>query len=114
MTQHPQKELQSDELLAVIFEYIGKITAETDLDRLLMILADLGKSLVLADRCTVWLHNPKSNQLWTIVAHGIDPVMIHEKSGFIGHSYSTGESIIVKDAYKDARLNKTIDLSTGI
>ncbi len=110
---HPQNELQSEELLAVIFEYMGKITAETDLDKLLMILADLGKSLVLADRCTVWLHNPETHQLWTIVAHGIERVIIPEKSGFIGHSFSTGESIIVKDAYEDARFNEAIDRSTG-
>ena len=76
---HPQNELQSEELLAVIFEYMGKITAETDLDKLLMILADLGKSLVLADRCTVWLHNPENHQLWTIVAHGIERVTIPDK-----------------------------------
>ncbi|MDX1807102.1 MAG: HD domain-containing protein [Paenisporosarcina sp.] len=110
---HPQNELQSEELLAVIFEYMGKITAETDLDKLLMILADLGKSLVLADRCTVWLHNPETHQLWTIVAHGIERVIIPEKSGFIGHSFSTGESIIVKDAYDDVRFNEAIDRSTG-
>lgn len=110
---HPQNELQSEELLAVIFEYMGKITAETDLDKLLMILADLGKSLVLADRCTVWLHNPETHQLWTIVAHGIERVIIPEKSGFIGNSFSTGESIIVKDAYEDVRFNEAIDRSTG-
>ncbi|MFC6041092.1 HD domain-containing phosphohydrolase [Paenisporosarcina macmurdoensis] len=110
---HPQNELQSEELLAVIFEYMGKITAETDLDKLLMILADLGKSLVLADRCTVWLHNPETHQLWTIVAHGIERVIIPEKSGFIGHSFSTGESIIVNDAYEDVRFNEAIDRSTG-
>ena len=86
-TFHLQTELQSEELLAVIFEYMGKITAETDLDKLLMILADLGKSLVLADRCTVRLHNSESHQLWTIVAHGIDRVMIPDKSGFIGRSF---------------------------
>lgn len=108
-----QNELQSEELLAVIFEYMGKITAETDLDKLLMILADLGKSLVLADRCTVWLHNSETSQLWTIVAHGIERVMIPDNSGFIGHSFSTGESLIVEDAYEDARFNEAIDRSTG-
>ena len=112
-TFHLQNELQSEELLAVIFEYMGKITAETDLDKLLMILADLGKNLVLADRCTVWLHNAESHQLWTIVAHGIERVMIPDKSGFIGHSFSTGESLIVEDAYKDVRFNEAIDRSTG-
>ena len=49
---YPQNELQSEELLAVIFEYMGEITAETNLDKLLMILADLGKisSLQIAAR----------------------------------------------------------------
>lgn len=108
-----QNELPSDELLAVIFEYIGKITAETDVDKLLMILANLGKRLVLADRCTVWLHNTKNQQLWTIVAHGIDRVAVPDHSGFIGHSFSTGESIIVEDAYEDERFNQTIDRTTG-
>lgn len=108
-----QNELQSDELLAVIFEYMGKITAETDLDRLLMILADLGKRLVLADRCTVWLHHSENQQLWTIVAHGIERVVIPDTSGFIGHSFSTGQPIIIEDAYNDARFNDTIDRTTG-
>jgi response regulator RpfG family c-di-GMP phosphodiesterase len=39
--------------------------------------------------------------------------MIPDKSGFIGHSFSTGESIIVEDAYEDARFNEAIDRSTG-
>lgn len=112
ITPH-QNELHSDELLAVIFEYMGKITAETDLDRLLMILADLGKRLVLADRCTVWLHNAENHQLWTIVAHGIERVVIPDTSGFIGHSFLTGLPIIVEDAYRDARFNDTIDRSSG-
>lgn len=112
-TIHHQNELQSEELLAVIFEYMGRITTETDLDKLLMLLADLGKRLILADRCTVWLHNAENQQLWTIVAHGIEPVIISDKSGFIGHSFLTGESIIIENAYEDARFNDAIDQSTG-
>lgn len=106
-------ELKSDELLAVIFEYMGKITAENDLDKLLMILADLGKRLVLADRCTVWLYNPMEHQLWTIVAHGVDRIVIPADSGFVGHSYTTGELTIVEDAYEDSRFNFAVDQSTG-
>lgn len=91
---------------------MGKITAETDLDKLLMILADLGKRLVLADRCTVWRHNFKNHQLRTIVAHGIDRVVIPDKSGFIGHYLSTGQSLVVEDAYTDERFNRAIDESS--
>lgn len=108
-----QDELKSDELLAVIFEYMGIITAENELEKLLMILADLGKRLVLADRCTVWLYDSKEHQLWTIVAHGVDPIVISADSGFVGHSFSTGENLIIEDAYNDSRFNVAIDQSTG-
>lgn len=108
-----QDELRSDELLAVIFEYMGKITAENDLEKLLMILADLGKRLVLADRCTVWLYDSQEHQLWTIVAHGVDRIVISADSGFVGHSFSTGEKLIIEDAYNDSRFNVAIDQSTG-
>lgn len=108
-----QNELKSEEMLAVIFEYMGKITAENDLDKLLMILADLGKRLVIADRCTVWLYNAAEHQLWTIVAHGIERVVIPADSGFVGHSFMTGEPVIVEDAYLDSRFNDAIDRSTG-
>jgi len=66
-----------------------------------MILADLGKRLVLTDRCTVWLYNPMEHQLWTIVAHGVDRIVIPADSGFVGHSFTTGELTIVEDAYED-------------
>jgi hypothetical protein len=66
-----------------------------------LILANPDKILILADYCTVWLHNSKTHQLWTIVAHGIGRVMVPDKSGFIGHSFFYWLPIIVKDSYED-------------
>ncbi|MHA6260079.1 HD domain-containing phosphohydrolase [Sporosarcina sp. CAU 1771] len=106
-------ELKSDEMLAVIFKYMAKIMTENNIEKLLMNLADLGKKLVVADRCTVWLHKPAEKMLWTVVAHGMGKITIHEDSGFVGHCVTTREPIIVSDAYLDARFNKKVDLETG-
>ena len=80
---------------------MSKVTMENDLEKLLMILADLGKKLVVADRCSVWLHEPSEQTIWTVAAHGIEKIIIPQESGFVGHSISTGKVIIVEDAYLD-------------
>jgi len=107
------KDLQPDRILAIIFEYMSKVSMENDLEKLLMILADLGKKLVVADRCSVWLHEPLEQTIWTAAAHGIEKVIIPEESGFVGHSIASGKVISVEDAYLDERFNQKIDVETG-
>ncbi|KAA0965471.1 HD domain-containing protein [Sporosarcina sp. ANT_H38] len=107
------KDLQSDRILGVIFEYMAKVSMENDLEKSLMILADLGKKLVVADRCSVWLYDTSKQTIWTVAAHGIEKVIIPQESGFVGHSIATGKIIIVEDAYLDERFNQEIDIETG-
>lgn len=107
------QELKPEEMLSIIFKYMAQITVENDLEKLLMKLADLGKKLVVADRCTVWLHKPAEHTLWTVVAHGMGKVTMGEDSGFVGHCLKSGEAVIVSDAYQDERFNKEVDLETG-
>ena len=103
----------SDRLLAVIFEYMTKISVETDIKKMVMSLADLGKQLVAADRCSVWLHEPDDKTLWTVGAHGIQKISIPEDSGFVGYCVKTGDAFIIEDAYADSRFNRTVDEETG-
>ncbi|WP_205407165.1 HD domain-containing phosphohydrolase [Sporosarcina sp. PTS2304] len=103
----------SDRLLGVIFEYMTKITVETDIKKMVMNLADLGKELVYADRCSVWLHNPEERSLWTVGGHGVQKISIPEDSGFAGHTVQTGAELNIQDAYKDERFNPTVDKETG-
>ncbi len=106
-------DLEPDRILAIIFEYMSKVSMENDLEKLLMILADLGKKLVVADRCSVWLHEPSEQTIWTVAAHGIEKIIIPQESGFVGHSIATGKVIMVEDAYLDKRFNQEIDIETG-
>ncbi|WP_232319601.1 MULTISPECIES: HD domain-containing phosphohydrolase [Sporosarcina] len=103
----------SDRLLAVIFEYMTKISVETDIKKMVMNLADLGKELVAADRCSVWLHEANEKTLWTVGGHGVKTISIPDDSGFVGHCVKTGEALIIEDAYSDHRFNRTVDLETG-
>lgn len=99
--------------LTKIFESIAVISGETELEPVLVELAQLGKDLAGADRCTVWLHDEVSHENWTLVAQGIEPIRIPADSGFVGVSIQQGESLRIDDAYQDDRFNRSIDEKTG-
>ena len=42
-------------MLRVIFDYAAKIANERILDNVLMLMADMGREMIVSDRCTVWL-----------------------------------------------------------
>jgi HD-GYP domain-containing protein (c-di-GMP phosphodiesterase class II) len=103
----------SEELVKTIFSYVGRIATERDIDKLLILLADMGRDLISADRCTVWLLDRKSQKLWSRVAHGMNRIVIRCSEGIAGCVATTGESLIINDPYHDERFDKEIDKKTG-
>lgn len=106
-------EHRSDKMLAMIFEYMTKMSLETNIHNILQVLADLGQKMVNADRCSVWLHEPTEKIIWTVAGHGLEKVTVDESSGIVGLSIQTEETIRVLDAYADPRFNDAIDRKTG-
>lgn len=110
--KHPSG--KRDPLIALL--KIGQtVAAETDIDVLLKVIAEETKAAIHADRCTVFLYDKNTNELWSKVALGMDSQEIRfpADKGLAGHVVSTGETINIKDAYQDNRFNKEIDLQTG-
>ncbi|MDD3012838.1 MAG: tetratricopeptide repeat protein [Candidatus Gastranaerophilales bacterium] len=91
------------------------IAAETDVDKLLEIITEETRKALNADRCTVFLLDKNTNELWSKVALGMgnDAIRIPTNTGLAGHVIMTGETVNIKDAYNDARFNKEIDKKTG-
>ncbi len=104
---------KAEELLQVIFKYVVQIANERNVDKLLISLADMGRDLVSADRCTVWLIDKKNSTLWTKVAHGVDRIVIPLTAGIAGYVARTGKSIFINDAYSDPRFDQQVDKETG-
>jgi len=105
---------ERDPLIALL--KIGQaVSAETEIDVLLKVVAEETKAAIQADRCSVFLYDKKNNELWSKVALGMDSQEIRfpVNKGLAGHVVKTGETINIKDAYSDERFNKEIDLQTG-
>ena len=53
MTELDQRQaVESQKILDLLFSYMPKIAAERKMDHLLVLMADLGRSIVSADRCS--------------------------------------------------------------
>ncbi len=72
------------------------------------------KKLLNADRCTLFLYDEDSDELWSRIATGLDgEIRFPANLGIAGHVFQTGEIINIPDAYKDSRFNPEIDKKTG-
>ena len=105
---------KGDPLIALL--KIGQtVSAETDIDVLLKVIAEETKSAIQADRCSVFLYDKNRDELWSKVALGMNSQEIRfpADKGLAGHVVKTGETINIKNVYSDDRFNKEIDIQTG-
>ena len=113
MTELDERQVvESQRILELLFAYMPKIAAERKMDGLLILMADLGRSIVAADRCSLWLVDNDRGELWTKVAHGVSELRIPHDAGFVGYSVKTGEPLLIKDAYQDPRFDRRSDEKT--
>jgi len=108
-----REELTPEQMLRIIFDYTAKIANERNLHNVLVLMANMGREMILSDRCTVWLIDHKRGELFTTVAHGVNEIRIPIGTGFVGHSIALGQPLLIEDAYKDPRHNAENDRKTG-
>ena len=105
----------NDPLIALV--KIGQaVAAEKNIDVLIRTIAEETRTALNADRCTVFLYDKETDELYSKVATGLDDfkeLRIPANKGLAGHVVKTGETINIKDAYKDKRFNKAVDKKTG-
>lgn len=91
------------------------VAAYETLDEMLEMLVEITTAEVDADRGTIFLNDSATGELYSRVAQGNfqREIRILNDSGIAGHVFTTGEGLIVHDAYKDSRFNPDIDSETG-
>jgi signal transduction histidine kinase len=91
------------------------IGLDLQLNDMLVQISQKACEVMEADRCSIFLHDPNTDELWSTVALGMEGKVIRIPSsiGFAGYSFQTGETINLEDAYGDERFNKEVDFKTG-
>lgn len=105
---------QKDPLVALV--KIGQaVGAEKNIKKLIHTIAEETKFAMKADRCTVFLYDKETDEIYSLVALGLGDgeLRLPAGKGLVGAAIKNGETINIKEAYDDDRFNKDVDLSTG-
>jgi len=103
----------SPEAMHRILEVTRKLAAPASLDALLLEVLDAAKSVLAADRGTLWIYLPDTDELEIHGTSDGEVVRVPAGSGIVGHSARTREIVNVPDAYADERFNRSVDHSSG-
>ncbi|WP_022761808.1 MULTISPECIES: sensor domain-containing diguanylate cyclase [unclassified Butyrivibrio] len=80
---------------------------------LFSIFAELGRTLVEADRCSFWKWDKINHKLITNAAVGTDQIIIDENTGLVGRAIREKKPIVTNDPYNCPDFNSSVDKSTG-
>ena len=85
------------------------------LDEVLRLLSDRVIEFLQCERCTIFIHDATTRELWSRVATGdnVREIRMPQGTGFAGECFARGEAINIPDAYADPRFNREVDRTTG-
>jgi phosphoserine phosphatase len=99
--------------LQVILDVARALSASMDLDRLLELILDSARQLLNADRASLFLFDPATDELYSKIAHGTGEIRFPITAGIAGAAARDRKFINTPDAYADPRFNRDIDRQTG-
>jgi adenylate cyclase len=101
--------------LELLLEVTRRMAGYGTLDQVLQALVEMTTTELNAERGSLFLNDPDTNELYSRVAQGNiqREIRILNTSGVAGYVYTAGEALIIADAYADDRFNRSIDEQTG-
>ena len=96
-----------------ILAVASKLAAPFDLQTMLTEVIDAAKTVLDAERASVWLYEAATDELTMKVATSIGAIRVPAGVGIAGSCAHTREIINVPDCYADPRFNPEVDRKSG-
>lgn len=92
-----------------------RVAAIESLDEVLETMVEMTTWELQAERGTLFLNDPVTDELYSRFAQGNfqREIRIMNNSGIAGAVFQSGDGLIILDAYSDERFNRTVDEQTG-
>lgn len=99
----------------LLLEVTRRMAGYETLDEVLQALVEMTTQELNAERGSLFLNDPDTNELYSRVAQGNfqREIRLLNNSGIAGYVFTTGEPVIIHDAYSDPHFNRSIDEQTG-
>lgn len=106
--------LTEKEILETIFNTTSKISKEVSFENILNTLAQMVRTMLVAERCTLWIVDYDKKTIWTKVAQGLEGrISISMDSGIVGKTLQERKAFVVNDPYSHPDFNQEVDITTG-
>jgi phosphoserine phosphatase len=113
MSARPRQRQLSARDMEAILGVTSALAAPFDLMTMLGEVVAAAKQVLSADRGSVWLYDPATDELVLEVATGIRPVRVPSGAGLVGACARERQIINVPDCYADPRFDPRVDKSSG-
>lgn len=104
------------EKFTALMEVSNRLADSLDLDALFARLVELATEALRADRGTIFLNDEKTGELFSRITTGgglSREIRFPNHLGIAGSVFSSGQALIIPDAYSDPRFNREVDKETG-
>ena len=99
----------------VLFSTMRRVAGRDSLDEIFDSLVELTSDQVGCERSSILLNDVESGELFSRAAQGLvrRELRFGNTEGIAGRTFTSGESVVVQDAYSDPQFNKAMDQATG-
>jgi adenylate cyclase len=111
----PPHKLRRTRLAELKLDVSNKISVAANLSEAFGVLAQFSASVINAEQASVFLNDPRTNELYTRITLNklTREIRIVNDGGIAGHVFTTGRGLIIPDAYADPRFDPEVDKKTG-
>jgi serine phosphatase RsbU (regulator of sigma subunit) len=109
----PEADAISPEQVRLVRSVSRTLARSTDLDVLLLQIAQAAREMLACERASIFLHDAKAGEFWTRIALDSQEIRVSEKTGIVGAAFWKNELLDVCDPYNDPRFNAENDRRTG-
>jgi len=101
--------------LRFLMEATKALASTLDLGELLGRILEVAKTQADAERGTLFLVDEKAEEIWSLIAHGLEKreIRLPLGRGIAGYVAKSGDILNIPDAYADPRFNRDVDVQTG-
>jgi GAF domain-containing protein len=98
---------------ANLADFGKKLLNSTGLEEGLPLIASYACQTTKSERCSIFVYDKQSGELWTTLADGIERIVIEEGKGIVGRAIETKQLIIENDVSKSHYFLDDIDKKSG-
>ena len=79
----------------------------------LPLISSYAKDILNSERCSIFVYDEKNKELWTVLADGVERIVVPKRSGLVGKALKERKAFFQNTPYEDENFLVEIDKKTG-